>query len=262
MAGIEYDQRIAEQYRAAREVPRAGLSAWREALAAAGADGLRPGRTVLDLGAGTGAFAAAFRDWFDVRVLAVEPAAAMRALIPADERIEVLAGRGEALPLPDACADAAWLGSVLHHLTDLGATARELRRVLRPGAPVLIRNLFPGRADRDLRVRFFPETAAGIAHYPTPEAVSAAFAAAGFRRVSLTAVPQHSAATLTEYADRLRQDSDSKLRGLSAEQYAAGLARLREAGRREAAEPAVSWMDLLVLRAAGGRDPRVGDPGD
>ncbi|MFE0464727.1 class I SAM-dependent methyltransferase [Kitasatospora sp. NPDC058965] len=240
-----YDPATAEQYRTAREIPRAGLTRWRETIAAEAR--LAPGMTVLDLGAGTGAFATAFRDWFDVRVLAVEPAAAMRALIPADPRIEVLDGCGEALPLPDGCADAAWLGSVLHHLADPAATARELRRVLRPGAPVLIRNLFPGRAERDLRIRFFPETARSVERYLTVEQVCEVFAGAGFARVALHALPQRNADTLAAFAAGLRRDADTKLRVLTDEQFAAGVARLGEAAAADPAEPAESWMDLLVL---------------
>ncbi|GHH84476.1 hypothetical protein GCM10018781_73800 [Kitasatospora indigofera] len=245
MAGIAYDRQTAEDYRIAREVPRAGLDAWRAAIAAEAA--LAPGGTVLDVGAGTGAFATAFHDWFGVRVLAVDPAEAMRAMIPRTEGIEVLDGRADALPVPDGCADAAWLGSVVHHLPDLPAAAEELRRVLKPGAPVLIRNLFPGRAGRDLRVRFFPETERLIDGYPTVEQVCAAFAGAGFRRTALRAVPQESAAGLGDFAARIRRDADSKLRGLTDEEFERGMARLRATAAAQPGHPATSWMDLLVL---------------
>ena len=269
MAGIAYDRATAEQYRLAREVPREGLTAWRDAVAEAA--GPAPGMTVLDVGAGTGGFATALHDWFGVHVVAVEPAEAMRALIPVipaapqnstapqspaaprdpaapaarpTAGIVAVEGRADALPLPDGSADAAWLGSVLHHIPDLPAAARELRRALRPGAPVLIRNVFPGRAAGDLRVRFFPETAHDIATYPTVDEVCAAFAGAGFVRRSLTAVPQRSAANLGEYAERLRREADSKLRALADDDFARGMARLRAA---DPAAPATSWMDLLVL---------------
>jgi precorrin-6B methylase 2 len=46
----------------------------------------------VDIGAGTGAFAAAFSDWFDLSVLAVEPSAAMRDQIPRTPAIQVLEG--------------------------------------------------------------------------------------------------------------------------------------------------------------------------
>jgi ubiquinone/menaquinone biosynthesis C-methylase UbiE len=248
MTGISYDRATAEQYRLAREVPRAGLAAWQAAIEEAA--GLAPGMTVLDVGAGTGGFAAALHDWFGVHVVAVEPAEAMRALIPAvpvtaaGSGVEVLDGRADALPVPDGSADAAWLGSVLHHIPDLPAAARELRRALKPGAPVLIRNLFPGRAERDLRVRFFPETAAVVDGYPTVDRVCADFATAGFEPRELAAIPQESAPGLGQYADLLRRDTDTKLRALSDEEFASGMARLRAA---DPAEPAVSWMDLLVL---------------
>ncbi|WP_052396971.1 class I SAM-dependent methyltransferase [Streptomyces sp. NRRL F-5123] len=239
----------AAAYRAAREVPREGLGAWREAVAEEA--GLRPGMTVLDVGAGTGGFATAFREWFGVDVLAVEPSAAMRALIPADDGITVLEGRAEALPVGDGCADAAWFGSVVHHIEDLVAAARETRRALRPGAPVLIRNVFPGRAERDLRLRFFPETADSVAYYPPVEHVVTVFTAAGFHRTALRTLPQESAPTLAAYADGLRRGTDSKLRSLSDAAYARGLDRLRAAAAADPTEKAVSWMDLLVLRADG-----------
>jgi SAM-dependent methyltransferase len=123
--------------------------------------------TLVDIGAGTGAFAAAFSDWFDLSVLAVEPSAAMRDQIPRTPAVQVFEGNASALPLPDESADAAWLSLVIHHIPDLAVAAQEIRRVLRPGAPVLIRQGFPDRyepsgdlkLDRIDLVRWFPETA-------------------------------------------------------------------------------------------------------
>src|SRR5262249_15789441 len=91
--------------------------------------------TLVDIGAGTGAFAAAFSDWFDLSVRAVEPSAAMRDQIPRTPAIQVLEGNACALPLPDESADAAWLSLVIHHIPDLGAARHATRRILRPGAP-------------------------------------------------------------------------------------------------------------------------------
>jgi len=145
MARIRYDQHTAAAFKAVREVPRDGLSEWREAVRRH----LRPahGMTLVDIGAGTGQFAVAFSDWFGVDVIAVEPSAAMRQQIPQTPDITVLEGDANVLPLADCFADAAWLSLVIHHIPDLEAAACEIRRVLRPGAPALIRQGFPGRAD-------------------------------------------------------------------------------------------------------------------
>ncbi len=240
-----HDRRAAEDYRSARELPRDGLADWRAAISAEVT--LRPGMTLLDVGAGTGGFAETFRDWFGVHVLAVEPAPAMRELIVRQDGIEVLDGCAEALPVPGECADAAWLGSVVHHLSDLNAAARELRRALKPEAPVMIRNSFPGRCGRDLRVRFFPETERLVDGYPDVEEVCDAFATAGFTRVALRSVPQRNARTLGEFAASIRRGADSKLRALSDEEFDRGMARLLTAAAATPEQPAVSWMDLLVL---------------
>ena len=84
---------------------------------------------------GTGQFATAFSDWFGLSIVAVEPSAAMRAQIPRRPGIRVLAGDASALPLADGSADGAWLSLVIHHIPDLEAAAREIRRVLRPALP-------------------------------------------------------------------------------------------------------------------------------
>ncbi|MGO9293249.1 MAG: class I SAM-dependent methyltransferase [Streptosporangiaceae bacterium] len=57
----------------------------------------------------------------------------------------MIGGHANAIPLGAATMDGARLSTVIHHLPDLPAAARELRRVLRPGAPVLIRSVFAGR---------------------------------------------------------------------------------------------------------------------
>jgi ubiquinone/menaquinone biosynthesis C-methylase UbiE len=245
VARISYDEQTASAYKAVREIPRDGLSDWREAIRRH----LRPSpeTTLLDIGAGTGQFAVAFSDWFGLRVVAVEPSEAMRAQIPRTEAIHVFKGDACAIPLPDESADAAWLSLVIHHIADLDAAAREIRRVLRPGAPVLIRQGFPGRLDGVELVRWFPETARIVDTYPSVTDVCDAFAAAGFRREALEQVPETYATTLGDLlgqVDTLRQ-ADTSLRSLTEDEFLRGKERLRNAGP----EPRSNRLDLLVLRA-------------
>jgi SAM-dependent methyltransferase len=91
--------------------------------------GLGPGRVVVDLAAGTGKLARQLVP-SGARVVAVEPLAEMRSLIPAG--IEVLDGTAEAIPLPDASGDAVTVAQAFHWF-DAQAALREIERVLRPG---------------------------------------------------------------------------------------------------------------------------------
>jgi SAM-dependent methyltransferase len=91
----------------------------------------RVGR-VVDLGAGTGAMTRLLIERAD-EVVAVEPDYRMRSVL-VDEvpGIRALAGRGEAVPLPDGSADAVVASSSWHWM-DPVPTLHEMGRILTPG---------------------------------------------------------------------------------------------------------------------------------
>ena len=260
MARISYDGQTAAAFKAVREVPRDGLSEWREAVRRH----LRPsqGMTLVDIGAGTGAFASAFSDWFDLSVLAVEPSAAMRDHIARTPAIQVLEGSASALPLPDESADGAWLSLVIHHIPDLGVAAHEIRRVLRRGAPVLIRQGFPDRyepsgnlkRDRIELVRWFPETARTVDTFPSLKETCTAFAAAGFHQEALEQVRETYPTSLAGFLGQVDtfRHADTTMRDLNEDEFLRGKERIRRAVRdaEDTATPETrsNWLDLLVLR--------------
>jgi SAM-dependent methyltransferase len=255
MARVDYD-RMAPDYAEGRVLPPEGMAPWREAIRPwlpAGAGGRSP---VLDLGAGTGQFAAAIAGWFGVEVVAVEPSGGMRAQAARAHPhpdVRWVAGTGERLPLRDGACAWAWVSTVVHHLDDMDAAATELRRVLRPGGVVLVRQAFPGRMDEiTLYGRYFPGAGACLVaggDLPGVERVSAAFAAAGFGVEALRSVAQVSAPSLAAYRDKVRRRADTGLRLLPDDQFAAGLAALDRAVAAETTPtPVVDSLDLLVLR--------------
>jgi ubiquinone/menaquinone biosynthesis C-methylase UbiE len=95
--------------------------------------GLQTGETVVDLAAGTGKLTKALLARARARVIAVEPSIAMldrlREVAPAAEAVE---GTAEAIPLPDASADAVTVAQAFHWFANDDALT-EIHRVLRPG---------------------------------------------------------------------------------------------------------------------------------
>jgi SAM-dependent methyltransferase len=89
-------------------------------------------QAVLDLAAGTGAVTRELTGRA-TRIIAVEPDERMRAVLAARcPAAEVLAGRGEDIPLPDASVDAVVIASAWHWL-DPERAVPEIARVLRVG---------------------------------------------------------------------------------------------------------------------------------
>ena len=126
---------VADVYERARPSYPSEALAW-----IAGRLDLRPGRTVLDLGAGTGKLTRALLET-GARVIAVEPGDAMRAeLERAAPGAEALRGSAEEIPLPEASVDAITVGQAFHWFRH-DVAIPELHRVLRPrGGVALIWN--------------------------------------------------------------------------------------------------------------------------
>jgi SAM-dependent methyltransferase len=179
---VDYEG-AAARYEGGRALGDRVLGAWRDAVAGLLPDVPVAGARVLDLGAGTGLFSRAWRAWGAAAVVAVEPAAAMRAEAVARDPVAVhhLAGRAEALPLGAASVDVAWLSTVFHHIVDVPAATAELARVVRPGGAVLVRNFMPDRGRATVLDHMPPAGAARArARMPSARAVTAAFTAGGF----------------------------------------------------------------------------------
>jgi len=119
--------RVADTYERARpEYPPAAVEWLAERL------DLRPGRTVVDVAAGTGKLTRALVQT-GARVIAVEPLAEMRRVLrEAVPEAEAVDATAEELPLEAASVDAVTVAAAFHWF-DVPRALAEFARVLRPG---------------------------------------------------------------------------------------------------------------------------------
>jgi ubiquinone/menaquinone biosynthesis C-methylase UbiE len=244
----DYD-RMSAVYDAGRAFPPQWLKEWKAAVDPYLSAARGP---IIDVGCGTGIWSLLFAQWFEVHVFGVEPSAGMRreaVTKRSHPRVRYLGGEGERLPLKDGIGAVVWMSTVVHHLRDIEAAAHEVRRVLEPGAPVLIRSAFSGRHGDIPWIRFFPSALrlADVRH-PKVEATVEAFSVAGFRRERLESVSQVSASNLEEYIERVATRADSTLTMISDREFEKGLSAMREAAQQSPPGPVRTTLDLLVLR--------------
>ena len=118
---------VAETYVAGRpDYPDAARAWLRDTL------GLGPGKTAMDVGAGTGKFLPYLRET-GAKVLALEPVDGMRARLTRDNPdVEAFAGTADRIPVPDASLDAIVCAQAFHWFATPEAVA-EFARVLKPG---------------------------------------------------------------------------------------------------------------------------------
>jgi ubiquinone/menaquinone biosynthesis C-methylase UbiE len=243
MARVDYDKQ-SEVYDRGRSLPPEAIDIW---MATARRHAHAAGR-ILDLGAGTGRFSAALAETFDADVYAVEPSAGMRERANAKphDRVHVVAGAAEQIPLPDASIDLAWLSNVVHHFDDLAKAAAEIRRVVHNEGTVLVRGAFGG-VNVPTLYRFFPGSRAVVDSMPTMTEVIDAFQSAGFASFLNEKVEQLLAHSLADMVPRVRMRADTALELISDEEFEAGLRDLEEAARTETG-PVYDVLDLLVVR--------------
>ncbi|MDM0077235.1 class I SAM-dependent methyltransferase [Variovorax sp. J2P1-59] len=128
----------APDYNRIERVLALGSGPWyrRSALRRAG---LATGARVVDVGIGTGLVA---REALTLigpsgRLVGVDPSPGMMGEVALPD-VELVRGRAEALPRPDASSDFVSMGYALRHIADVHAAFAEFHRVLRPGGRLVV----------------------------------------------------------------------------------------------------------------------------
>ena len=221
---VDYDQ-VADRYATGRSLPEDVLDRWGDAVRphVRAAVGRRP--RVADIGAGTGIFTRAWRQWMDAEVVAVEPAEAMIRTAGHDSAF--LRGVAESLPLKDASVDAIWLSTTLHHFADPAAAALEFGRVVAPEGRFLIRTHVPERTSVGW-LRVFPGHERALSRFHRLDELADLFSPAGLRirHISEVRESRHTFAKSADWAERMRR-ADSVLTALTDDEMSEGLAALR-----------------------------------
>lgn len=248
MSNVRYDQ-VARDFDEVRDRRPEAHKIWCKRIADFLPDGLVG--TVVDVGAGTGIWSKALATWFGATVYAVEPVDGMRehaiATRPHTD-IHYVEGTASSVPLDDSTADAAWMSTVIHQFPDLPTAARELRRVLKTGAPLLIRSSFPGRQDEIELFHVFPGVLELTETWPRLGRVITAFEDAGFRFVTLDRVREPTFDSYDEFIDLLpvMRRSDTALIDLDEEAWRTGVERIK-AAQANGQRPWDLGLDLLVM---------------
>ncbi len=160
------------------------------------ANGIRPGDTVLDIGAGAGTdtLIAAGLTGPGGRVYGLDMTRAMQERLASNirlmgiEHVQVIPGNAEEIPLPDASVDVITSNGVINLVPDKPKAIAELFRVLRPGGRVQIADIVIGSQEdilseaRDIP-RLWAECIVGAV---TRSGYFDMFEAAGFERPQAT----------------------------------------------------------------------------
>jgi len=103
------------------------------------------GRTVLDVGCGTGRWLARLTDKGAQRLIGVDPSPEMlsRASVKLAQQAELLPGSAESIPVAAGSVDVVLTSFVLSYISDLQAFMRELCRAVRPNARIFVSDMHP-----------------------------------------------------------------------------------------------------------------------
>jgi ubiquinone/menaquinone biosynthesis C-methylase UbiE len=199
---------------------------------------------VLDVGCGTGNYAAVLSEQTEGRFSGVEPSQEMRNRARDAARWDSLAaGTAEHLPFANAQFDLVMSTDVIHHVGDRAAYFREACRVLVPGGRmVTVTDSHDDIAQRRPLSSHFPETVPiELARYPELSQLVAEMTAAGFQDIQLAQVrDEYELHDFEPYRDK----AFSSLLLLDDEAFARGLRRLEEE-RARGPIPCVSLYTMI-----------------
>jgi SAM-dependent methyltransferase len=222
---VDYEN-AASDYADHRTPTEARLAVWAKAIG----PHLHGANMAIDLGAGTGGFSVALREWGATRVIAIEASTAMQAKAVDAIGVHQVRGRAEMIPLRSKSAELVWISTAFHHFEDPAAAVRECGRVLVDRGCVIVRGFVPGHSELAW-VYLFPGSEKAIARFSDLEAMNRLFADAGFRLVhdSLVEEGTQTYDARAEFSAHMRR-ADSVLTALADAEVDAGIAALRSRG--------------------------------
>jgi SAM-dependent methyltransferase len=172
---LDYDL-LAQDYGANRR-PNPGVLAKLESFAA-----LYDNPVLLELGVGTGNFAAALTSAGAGKVFGIDASREMLAQVRDGAAARVAQALAEGLPFPDRIFSLVYSVDVIHHIRDRNAAAAEAFRVSRPGGTlVIVTDSEEDLAKRIPLTLYFPDTVAGeLKRYPRIATLHDELGRAGF----------------------------------------------------------------------------------
>jgi SAM-dependent methyltransferase len=199
---------------------------WHELLDVLVREGDLAGHRVLEIGAGTGALAAALAAR-GAKVWALDASPEMlevaRGRLPRAARARL--GRAEELPFKDGWFERA-VGRLVVHLVDRPLAFAELRRVLAPGGRATLATFAPSHFDEFWLGRIFPSLEAiDRERFPSGAEVEEQLVAAGFERVRLVRHSQSGRVEREQALAKLRGRYISTLHLLDEAEFRAGVER-------------------------------------
>jgi ubiquinone/menaquinone biosynthesis C-methylase UbiE len=247
------DTTIPERYNQARSFLPEALATWMEAVSAhAPVAGVR---TILDVGCGTGRFTQPLADHFGALVVGVDRAEKMLGEAGCgltSDRVLLVRGSADRLPLKDGSVDLVFMSQVYHHLSDRAGSAREFARVLGPAGRLCVRTATREILPSCLYFRFWPEALAlATRKLPLRADVQMLFGGNGFEPVSRSSVRQLWARDLDDYYRRMSLRATSDLARITDEEFERGRLRLKEfCEARDGGGPVYEEIDLFVFQCS------------
>jgi len=221
---------------------------WWELFELLVAEGDLLGRRALDIGCGTGTFAAALALRGGGKVWGVDDSPEMLAEAEAKgSGVRFKRGRAESLPFKDVWFERAIMRLSLH-LFDRPAGLAEAARVLVPGGRLVIATFDPDHFSRYWLNELFPSLEEiDRARFPTRAELDEGLADAGFAEVILRPFSQDASATKAEALERIRGRYISTLRLIDADEFERGL-RHAETALPDTIDYRLEWLVVTASR--------------
>jgi len=251
MAAMRYDSTsVPERYHDGRALAPTDVRQWVNLVRAVIPPG--PDGVVIDLGCGTGRFSGPLAEGLGLPVIGVDPSrkmlqeAARRTSTPG---VTYREGRAEGIPVADSGATAIFMSNAIHHVSDLEAGLREMRRVLGAAGIVFIRNYSRENLDSLAYLPFFPEAMAVSRDMIWPRGVYVEhFTSRGFALLSQGTIGQETAPDGAAYLTKIGGGVESGLALIWDDAVHRRLARLQEAHASLEAGPVMEDVDYFAFR--------------